>query len=150
MSGVSTSHGGRFEHLLNAFRGSCMKMWSTNLPGSGGRLATVATPPGRSEWYSRSRQRNQTISAWIIGVSKCAHIQLTIVAVNRCSYRSVKGLLNRSTTREVGPSGEDGNDYNSCFSLTSLRLPRRASLTTRLFVRQSSRRRRSRRLSLSD
>ena len=109
-------------------------------------LATVATPPGRSDWYSR----NQTISAWIIGVSKCAQIQLTIVAVNRCSYRSVKGLINRSTTREVGPSGVGGNEYNSCFSLTSLSLPRRASMTTRLFVRQSSRRRRDRRVSLSD
>ena len=43
VSGVSTSHGGRFGHLLTAFRGSCMKMWSTNLPGSGGRLATVVT-----------------------------------------------------------------------------------------------------------
>ena len=86
----------------------------------------------------------------IVGISKCAHIQLTIVAVNRCSYRSVKGLTNQSTTLEVGPPGEDSNEYNSCFSLTSLRLPRRASLTTRLFVRQSSRRRRDRRLSLSD
>ena len=86
-----------------------MKMWSTNLPGYGGRLATVVTPPGRSEWYSSSRQRNQTISAWIIGISKCAHIQLTIVAVNRCSYRSVKGLINQSTTREVGSSEEYGN-----------------------------------------
>ena len=150
VSGVSTSHGGRFGHLLNAFRGSCMKMWCSNLLGSGGRLATVVTPPGRSEWYSRSRQRNQTILAWIIGVSKCTHIQLTIVALNRCSYRSVKGLINQSTTREVGPSGEDSNEYNSCFSLPSLRLPRRANLATRLFVRQSSRRRRDRRLSLSD
>ena len=88
-------------------------------------------PPGRSEWYSSSRQQNQAISAWIIGVSKCAHIQLTIVAVNRCSYRSVIGLINQSTTREVEPSGENGNEYNSCFSLTSLRLPRRASPTTR-------------------
>ena len=112
-------------------------MWSCNLPGSGGRLDTVVTPPGRSEWYSRSRQRNQTISAWIIGVLKCAHIQLTTFAVNRCSYRSVKGLINQSTTREVGPSGEDGNEYNSCFSLTSLGLPRRANLATRLFVRRA-------------
>ena len=70
--------------------------------------------------------------------------------MNICSYRSVKGLINRSTTREVGPSGEVSNEYNSCFSLASLRLPRRANLATRLFVRQSSRRRRDRRVSLSD
>ena len=36
-----------------------MKIWSTNLLDSGGRLSAVVTSPGGSEWYSRSRQRNQ-------------------------------------------------------------------------------------------
>ena len=39
-----------------------MKIWSTNLLGSGGRLSAIVTSSGESEWYSLSRQRNQTKS----------------------------------------------------------------------------------------